>query len=925
MELFEKLKRNNVAAPKSSLTEGIYFKLEFDEQGCFIEVTNILGEPIAFDYQVHNGYQREVLRTITHINERNTELILWEGEERKIYLKDHDYMLWSLRHCANVINTKSNTLSFEEEVRKIGVKITYAESQSLYEGKIYLGGKGRPIHNFAPITDTWVLYKDRIYQIQPIGNNFTNISLFNASFDADYLEKYLSLLFSFFQNVELDFEDYEIVENPNLIVPQKSLFFEQVDNNRALHIRVTTVISNFDPHFMEDYEVDRIVKVKDIEKQIMLQNIDHSTQLNIVVDFRKLIHKHVGKRASFYEEGNLFVLPESVAKDFITSVLPVVLDEYLFFGAENLKSYKISTSKPKLSFNPASGIDFLEGDVSLEIDGESLALFDVIRQYNKQKYVRLSDGTQAILDPSYIKKLERIFKKQKGGDQKAKLSFFDLPIVEELIDDKVNAEKAFAKGREVFEGFNRLQKAKFKKPKKLDATLRAYQKQGYKWLSYLYEKNLGGCLADDMGLGKTLQTIALFSDIYPQEKKPSLLIMPRSLLYNWEKEVEKFNPSLKSHIYYGTGRDLEEAMSHQLIFTTYAIMRNDIEQLKEHKFHCIVLDESQNVKNITTQTSKAVMLLEGEHRFALSGTPIENNLTELYSLFRFLNPTMFGSLDAFSKDYVRPIQEDNDRDAAQELRRKIYPFILRRLKKDVLKDLPPKVEQVLYAEMSQKQRLLYAERQKFYQAAIKQEIAQSGVQRSQLFILQALTELRQLASVPEAKTGGRVVSAKREVLMEQLVDAVAGGHKCLVFVNFLQGIENVAEDLSAAGIDFVSMTGATRDRQSLVERFQNDKKCKVFLMPLKTGGVGLNLVAADMVFIMDPWWNTAAEMQAIDRTHRIGQDKTVFSYKIITKNSIEEKILLLQEQKQALFDAVISSDSASIKSLSEEDIDYILG
>ena len=286
---------------------------------------------------------------------------------------------------------------------------------------------------------------------------------------------------------------------------------------------------------------------------------------------------------------------------------------------------------------------------------------------------------------------------------------------------------------------------------------------------------------------------------------------------------------------------------------------------------------------------------------------------------------MFGSADDFNRDYTLPIQQHNDKEVAQELRRKIYPFILRRLKKHVLKELPPKVEQILFVEMSEEQKRLYEQRRKYFQQTIQEQIAKEGIQKSQFFILQALTELRQIASVPESKSDGLVVSTKREALLDNVLDLIANGRKVLIFANFLNAIETIGEDLNAHGVEFVEMTGATQNRQALVSRFQNDPQCKIFLLTLKTGGVGLNLTAADTVFIYDPWWNTAAENQAIDRTHRIGQTNTVFSYKLITKGTIEEKILQLQEKKKELFDALIASDNASIKALSEKDIDFMLG
>ncbi|MDQ6843207.1 MAG: DEAD/DEAH box helicase, partial [Bacteroidota bacterium] len=301
------------------------------------------------------------------------------------------------------------------------------------------------------------------------------------------------------------------------------------------------------------------------------------------------------------------------------------------------------------------------------------------------------------------------------------------------------------------------------------------------------------------------------------------------------------------------------------------------------------------------------------------------NLSELYALFRFLNPAMFGSADSFNQNYLNPIQKHDDKNAVQELKRKIYPFILRRLKKDVLKELPDKIEQTLYVEMSDTQARYYEQRRLFYKESIEQQVAMKGIQQAQFFIFQAMNELRQIASVPESQTENRIHSPKLEILIEQLEDAIANKHKILVFANYLLAVELIGEELDKRGIDFVTMTGSTRNRQELVERFQNDADCKVFILTLKTGGTGLNLTAADMVFIFDPWWNKAAENQAIDRTHRIGQDKKVMSYKLITMNTIEEKILKLQEVKSALFENIISADSSSLKALSEDDIKFILG
>ena len=338
----------------------------------------------------------------------------------------------------------------------------------------------------------------------------------------------------------------------------------------------------------------------------------------------------------------------------------------------------------------------------------------------------------------------------------------------------------------------------------------------------------------------------------------------------------------------------------------------------------MVLDESQNIKNINAQTTKSILLLQSKSRIALSGTPIENNLSELYSLFRFLNPTMFGTLNEFNNLYAIPIQKENDKEAMEELRKKIYPFILRRLKKEVLKDLPDKIEQTLFIEMNPEQKRYYEDRRRYYYDMINNRITTQGLEKSQIHILQALNELRQIASCPENKRD-YITSSKKELLINNVKDAVANGHKVLIFTNYLASIKSICESLTTEGINHLSMTGSTKNRQELVEKFQTDSTYQAFVMTLKTGGIGLNLTSADTIFIYDPWWNKTVENQAIDRAYRMGQDRTVFSYKLILKDTIEEKILKLQELKSELLDELIFEDNSSSKFLTEQDIKFILG
>jgi len=355
-----------------------------------------------------------------------------------------------------------------------------------------------------------------------------------------------------------------------------------------------------------------------------------------------------------------------------------------------------------------------------------------------------------------------------------------------------------------------------------------------------------------------------------------------------------------------------------------------VEDFQKIQFLYIILDESQNIKNLTTQTTAAVLSLKAAHKLAMSGTPVENNLGELYSLFRFLNPAFFGSEKMFAQRYLHPIQDSGDEEAMQDLRSRIYPFMLRRLKRDVLKDLPAKTEETTYIELEETHLAVYHRRRQEYKQLIDGIMGSKGFNKnnfgqSSFLVFKALTELRRLASVPEADGEYGGPSAKRQYLKDMVSELVQNDHKCLIFTNFLATVDLVSEDLAAMGIPNITMTGATVDRQSLVRRFQTDNSVKAFIMTLKTGGMGLNLTAADYIFIFDPWWNSAAETQAIDRAHRIGQANPVFCYRLIAKDTIEERIMELQKRKTDLAGALLSDDAGSLKALTPEDVTFLVG
>ena len=910
-------------ASKSGNHGEIHFMLSFDDRGrCFVQVVDSKGVAIDVDYRLYTDEKFIVLRSIERIKEEQQEKISWGDDDTRIYLHDHRWLLYELTRCKNLVDATMKPIRVSEETLQLRLVLEKTQKDEL-STHCEVMGESMISSQYHLLADNYTLVDDTIHPLRPIGDNYLSLSFLTTTFPESWADRYLSVFFSFIENVVPVYEDYTLVYGDTPIETVPTIIFEKVDEDMSLYMRLTQSIDGFDYDFAQRFDLVYVATLT-MERQILLRRIMRHDSQQMLHEMQQKISKYTNRqtRKDVYLGDDLFIIPQSVAGPFLVGALPELVREYRIVGSDKLRDYKVRPARPRLNMSIGSGIDFLEGKATIMIDDEEFPLRKFLSQYKKDKYITLADGNRAIIDEGYMRKLERLFRNADKKDGSFKVSFFDLPDVEELMQQRMEGA-AFEHHRAVYEGFNQLstQKMRFTG---VNATMRSYQKEGVKWINYLYEQNLGGCLADDMGLGKTLQTIAMLARVYPKCKKPSLIVMPRSLLFNWQDELQKFAPQLTYYTYYGMQRDLKAAMKQQLVLTTYALVRNDAEEFSKKKFHYVILDESQNIKNFASQTTKAVLLLQGEHRLALSGTPIENNLTELYSLFRFLNPAMFGQLEDFNREYTYPIQHSGDKEVMRVLRHKIFPFMLRRLKKDVLKELPDRTEQAVYCEMQPDHQQFYEERRRYYHDLIHSQIQEKGIAQSQFVMLQALSELRRIASVPESLSDGQIASPKVEVLMESLTEAVSNGHKVVVFFNFIAGIELVSERLNQEGIDFTTMTGSTHDRRSVVERFQRDPKCRVLLMTLKTGGVGLNLTVADTVFIFEPWWNKAAEEQAINRLHRIGQKQKVLSYSILTRDTIEEKIRLLQEKKAELFEGLIGSDSSSTKVLTEEDIEFIL-
>jgi SNF2 family DNA or RNA helicase len=560
--------------------------------------------------------------------------------------------------------------------------------------------------------------------------------------------------------------------------------------------------------------------------------------------------------------------------------------------------------------------------------GEFEIPFKELRKLIMKKKVefKLPNGEIAIIPEAWLTKYADLFalSETEGQNEKPVLRKHHINLVKELEDGNLAKVHLSERLRSLgsFTGIKN-----YPIPEGFLGELRPYQRAGYNWLRFLNEYRLGGCLADDMGLGKTVQTLTLLQSEKEAGRGASLLIMPTSLIYNWEMEASKFTPQLRILNYTGTlrNKDIKRFENYDVVLTSYGITRLDIDLLQHFYFNYIILDESQVIKNPTSNIAKAVRELKSRYKLVLTGTPLENTTLDLWSQMSFINPGLLGSQSYFRNEFQVPIEKRGDETKSKKLGAVIKPFVLRRHKSQVATELPEKVENVQYSVMTSEQEKRYEEVKSYYRSKILDLIEKEGIGNSRFMILEGLTKLRQLANHPkmvEPSYAGD--SGKMEDITHMLENAIAEGHKVLVFSQFVKHLELVRQFLKSNKIDFAYLDGSSIDRKEQVEKFNKDANIKVFLISIKAGGLGLNLTEADYVFILDPWWNPAVEAQAVDRAHRIGQKKKVFTYKFITRNSVEEKILQLQQRKLRLTNELITTEESIMKQLTREDIEQML-
>ena len=788
-----------------------------------------------------------------------------------------------------------------------------------------------------------------IYKVNILrGKNYTYVLQDNKLYrcNEDYTKSTIKLLEIFRQNYlkEVLLGEEQLKEFFSIIMPKvkNSIIIKDIDEEKIERYKpkelIVKVFLDFDKN---NYLIADVNFCYDDESFNPLeQNINIKATRNIVEETKAL--NVIRKSGFMYNPHNLkFILPnEQKIYEFLSNDINYYIRKYDVLVTDNFKNKQIK--QPKIG---SIGLKVENNLLSIDLNNINIdldELKDIMESYDlKKKYHRLKNGEFLSLEEN--KDIEFIDKLVKGTDidyKDLKQGTVRLPVYRTLYLDKIlkdvgnteiiknNEYKKFAHG---------LDKDKVEEeipiPQNFENILRYYQKTGFKWLKVLDKYKFGGILADDMGLGKTIQLLsvitAYINSTPESERRASFVVSPSSLTLNWQSEANKFAKDLKTLVIQGNAQERKEKIDnidkYDLVITSYDLLKRDIElyENKDYCFRYIIADEAQYLKNSNTQNAKSIKEIKADTRYALTGTPIENSLAELWSIFDFIMPGYLFNYRTFKSLYEIPIVKDTDLSAMKKLKMLIEPFILRRTKKEVLTELPDKTITILKSEMKEEQEKIYLS----YLADAREEVANeiniNGYERSQIKILAALTRLRQICCHPglfiEGYTEG---SSKLDQCIEILKDGVASGHKILLFSGYTSMFEFIEEELNKNNIKYFKLTGATKveERIDLVNKFNEYKDIKVFLISLKAGGTGLNLTGADMVIHYDPWWNSSAENQATDRAYRIGQKNNVQVYKLITENSIEEKIYELQQKKSELIENMLDTETTFINKLSKEDI-----
>jgi SNF2 family DNA or RNA helicase len=788
----------------------------------------------------------------------------------------------------------------------------------------------------------WMVLKGKLYGFEKFVDGKKLLPFLNKKFvvipknlEETYYNRFIAPLIASFDNVEAS--GFEI--NKNEYDPKPILTLSELAS-----VQASSAPTLFGAPAVEDKSDESGKIVFDLSFKYGKHRFQGRNRVPVSVTIEKHNNDYVFHRVtrkSEAEKNFLHTLQKLglAMKDFNAAVPKSEAFSWLNENRVNLLNLGFEVSQPQSSDKKYFvGKAIIEVEVKENIDwfdiharikfGEFEIPFKELRKLILKKKVefKLPNGEIAIIPEAWLTKYADLFalSETEGDKEKPVLRKHHLNLVKELEEGNLAKVHLSEKLRSLssFSGIKN-----YPLPESFNGELRPYQKAGYNWLRFLNEYRLGGCLADDMGLGKTVQTLAMLAAEKEAGRGTSLLVMPTSLIYNWEMEAAKFAPGLRVLNYTGTQRnkEIKRFENYDIVLTSYGITRLDVDLLQNFYFNYIILDESQVIKNPSSNIAKAVRELKSRYKLVLTGTPLENTTMDLWSQISFINPGLVGTQSYFRQEFQVPIEKKGDESKSKKLNAIIKPFILRRHKSQVATELPEKVENVHYSEMTPEQEKKYEETKSYYRGKILDLIDKEGMGNSRFMILEGLTKLRQLANHPkliEPSYSGD--SGKMEDITHMLENAMSEGHKVLVFSQFVKHLALVQHFLKSKKINYAYLDGSSIDRKEQVDRFNKDPNIKAFLISIKAGGLGLNLTEADYVFILDPWWNPAVEAQAIDRAHRIGQKKKVFTYKFITRNTVEEKILGLQQKKLRLTNELIVTEESIMKQLTRDDISQML-
>lgn len=829
--------------------------------------------------------------------------------KRYLYLKGRylDLFMALLEKNSFSVSDSYGNFTLSDDLPPIQTRLTKVENGYSFSGESYEYGKGNKYLYFLDTKARKIhrtpLDKNSYPIFEFLKNNYEE-SVFIAEEDLPRFSKYIYPILStktLISNTDFDPYDYTIAR------PTFELFLDLPQKDM-----ITCEVKSVYPDAVYNILTDENQAKRDIDEE------------------KKMEQTLVPYFTSYDETNNTFVFHGTDEKlyTFLTETIPYfqTLTDSVFIS-DKLKHLTVVKQAPKMSVGISVNHDLLQ----LNLFSSDLSMKDVafiLSKYDrKKKFFRLKDGTFLNMENAELDELVNLKNSLSLTEKAIEKGNIEIPkyramYLESLNNNAYNLEydNAF---RKMIQKMHSINEEQYEPPVNLNATLRHYQLDGMRWLCALRDNGFGGLLADEMGLGKTLQVIAMLGNW--KNRKKTLIVCPASLVYNWNNEIEKFLPELPHRMIQGTPQErkqlIQTSSNNEILITSYEILRRDIEEYENIHFSCQIIDEAQHIKNANTQNSQAVKYIKADFKVALTGTPIENRLSELWSVFDYLMPGFFFGYETFKKRFETPIVRDNDDLMEQELNHMITPFVLRRLKKDVLKDLPDKLEEVYYARLEGEQKELYeAEVQKIKLTLGKQ--TDQEFRENKMMILAELTKLRQLCCCPKLLYANyKENSAKTELSIDLIKNAIESGHKILLFSQFTSMLEELTHYLNKENIHYYLLQGSTpkKKRADMVEAFQKDDT-PIFLISLKAGGTGLNLTAADIVIHYDPWWNTAVENQASDRAHRIGQKNVVTVYKLIMKDTIEERILQLQAEKNDLANKILSGEGISSAKLSREDL-----